>query len=52
MDGWHLALYAFAVYAAVRILIGLMRAHEIDLKRTLAAENEAAEVSPKPPGDR
>ena len=41
MDGWHIALYAFAVYLAVRTLVGLMKAHELDLRRTLAAEAAA-----------
>ena len=45
MDGWHFALYAFAVYLAVRTLVGLMRAHEQNLRRTLAAESAAP---PKP----
>lgn len=38
MDGWHFAVYAFAVYLAVRTLVGLMRAHEQSLRQTLAAE--------------
>ena len=49
MDGWHFALYAFSVYLAVRTLVALMRAHEQDLRRTLAAEaaarKDAAKVS-------
>jgi hypothetical protein len=36
MDGWHLALYAFAIYLALRTLLALMRAHEQDLRRKLA----------------
>ncbi len=38
MDGWHFALYVFAVYLAIRTLVGLMRVHEQDLRRTQAAE--------------
>lgn len=45
MDGWHFALYAFAVYLAVRTLIGLMGAHEQDLRRTVAAESAARQKS-------
>ena len=45
MDGWHFALYAFAVYLAVRTLIGLMGAHEQDLRRTIAAESAARQKS-------
>lgn len=43
MDGWHFALYAFAVYLAVRTLISLMRAHEQSLRQTLTAETATRE---------
>lgn len=43
MDGWHFALYAFAVYLAVRILVGLMKVHEQDLRHRLAAEAASRE---------
>ena len=36
MDGWHFALYFFAVYLALKTLVGLMRAHEKELRRKLA----------------
>lgn len=52
MDGWHVALYAFAVYLAVRTLLGLMKAHELDLRRTLAAETAAQNAAKEVPGER
>lgn len=45
MDGWHFALYAFAVYLAVRTLVSLMKAHELELRRELA-EEAATQGSP------
>jgi len=53
MDGWHFALYAFAVYLAVRTLVGLMKAHELDLRHTLAAEEAARQIAAREvPADR
>ncbi len=48
MDGWHVALYAFAVYLAVKTLVALMRAYERDLRRKLAQE-AAAKAADSPP---
>jgi hypothetical protein len=45
MDGWHFALYAFAVYLAVKTLVGLMRVHEKQYRRQIAPPP----VSPRKP---
>ena len=42
MDGWHLALYALAFYAALRTLLTLMQAHEQKLRRELAQSARVA----------
>ena len=48
MDGWHLILYAFVIYLAVRTLVALMRAHEMDLRQKARQE---ALATRKPPGN-
>ena len=49
MDGWHLALLAFAVYLAVRTLLVLMKTYENDLRRKLEPPAPPAGIpSPNP----
>ena len=54
MDGWQVAIFAFACYFAVRTLIGLMRAHEQKLRREskrqlVSARKSAANPANNPP---
>ena len=49
MDGWHLALFAFAVYLAVRTLLVLMKSYENDLRCKLEQSAPSAGIpSPNP----
>lgn len=50
MDGWHFALYAFAVYLAVKTLVGLMRVHEKQFRRQIAPPAPARKSAAKAAG--